>query len=113
MERTRKLLLARARPGMVLAEPVCGSDDQVLLPARTQLTSDNIEMLRQRKVELTTVFEAAQDEVSEPVQLDEATLRKIIVTEHAWFGDTRDNEIMAEFFRCAVNRAARMHPNSQ
>lgn len=106
----KKLPVARVHNGAVLAEDVMArAGNQVLMARGTVLTKDHLETLRQQRVEIVTI-EVSDDavEAAPPVkQPDPESLKQIVVRQHRWFGDTREDPIMAELFRVVVARAIR------
>lgn len=101
----KKIPTGRVKVGDVLAEPVVHGEGQMLLVAGTTMEKSHLEMLRQRGVLLVTVDDgepAASEYVTEP--LDPEALKKVVLEEGRWFGESRKHPIMAEVFRWVVKQ---------
>jgi hypothetical protein len=101
----KKIPTGRAQPGDVLAEPVVHGDGQRLLVANTTLEKHHLDLLRQRGVLLVTIVDEGDVEggaTAPAAPLDPEQLKKIVVDEGRWFGDTRKDPIVAEVFRWTV-----------
>ena len=104
----KKIPTGRAHVGDVLAEPVVHGEGQMLLVANTRLERQHLEMLRQRGVLLVTIVDDSEVGQEQPPQpLDPEEMKKIILEEGRWFGDSRKDPIMAEVFRWAVRQRGR------
>ena len=103
----KKLPLSRVRIGSTLAEDV--GKGQVLLGRGTEITRDHLELLRRHGVQIVTVVTKQEEPVDEePVRKPSPEeLRQLVLVQHRRFGDTRGHPVMAELFRCIINRAAR------
>lgn len=103
----KKIPTGRVKVGDVLAEPVVHGEGQKLLVAGTEIAATHIDMLRQRGVLLVTIVDPDADpnEVEEPPRpLDADEIKKVVLEEGRWFGDSRKNPIMAEVFRWVVKK---------
>ena len=107
----KKLPVPRVTVGSVLGEDVCvRGSKQVLLSRGTQIDKSHIETMRRQGVEIITVEVPDADEAAPPAAKstpDPVRLKELVLEQHRWFGDTREDAIMAELFRCMVARAIR------
>ena len=103
----KKIPTGRVKIGDVLAEPVVHGEGQMLLVAGTQIEETHIEMLRQRGVLLVTIADGDEAEPGQTVEqrpLDPEELKKVVLEEGRWFGESRKHPVMAEVFRWVVKQ---------
>jgi len=101
----KKIPTGRVKVGDVLAEPVVHGEGQMLLVAGTPIESSHLEMLRQRGVLLVTIQDGTSDDFDQAAEpLDPAALKKVVLEEGRWFGESRKHPIMAEVFRWVVKQ---------
>lgn len=92
---------------MELAADISRGGDAVLLGKGTELTREHIEMLRMRGVEIVTVSLEEEPPAEPKTPVSSEALKKIVLEQHRWFGDTREDPVMNEVFRAVVGRLAR------
>jgi beta-galactosidase/beta-glucuronidase len=105
----KKIPIRAAAVGQILAESVVQGQGQVLLSEGTALDSSNLDLLRQRGVVLVTI-EDGEEESSAPDEertVSDAELKKILLEESQWFGESRKDDFLAEVFRWVVGHRAR------
>lgn len=101
----KKIPTGRVKIGDVLAEPVVHGEGQMLLVAGTVMEKSHIDILRQRGVLLVTVKDGDDDfVVRENRPLDPDELKKVVLEEGRWFGESRKHPVMAEVFRWVVKQ---------
>lgn len=101
----KKVPTGRVEIGDVLAEPVIHGEGQMLLVAGTVIAQSHIDILSQRGVLLVTIEDGDGTTAAQATQpLDPEELKKVVLEEGRWFGESRKHPVMAEVFRWVVKQ---------